>query len=133
MTAHICPECRNGKHVNCVGTAWDDDLDVAVDCECTHVTVVRTRPSWKQALLLPPLLFSGVYAVPLLGWFVGAWTLWFILAVAAFWTVAALREDVRRARVERVRAAETEATIRYIRSLPVEYVATQLGRMECER
>lgn len=23
----VCPECRAGKHVNCTGEAWDDELD----------------------------------------------------------------------------------------------------------
>lgn len=120
MTAHICPECRNGKCRNCVGTAWDDDLDVAVDCECSHVTVVRTRPlTWPTALGVSALAFAPMYAVPLLGWFVGAWTLWVILAVGGFWMVAGWRENVRRSRVERVRAECNAATLAYLRHRPL--------------
>ena len=29
-----CPECRNGKHVNCTGQAWDDAADAPVLCGC---------------------------------------------------------------------------------------------------
>lgn len=29
-----CPECVNGKHVNCVHVAMDPDTDLLVDCEC---------------------------------------------------------------------------------------------------
>ena len=35
MSGRICPECRQGKHVNCV-EAWDDLLDEPVDCACDH-------------------------------------------------------------------------------------------------
>lgn len=30
----VCPECRAGKHLNCDTTAWDNDLDAPVPCEC---------------------------------------------------------------------------------------------------
>lgn len=30
----VCPECAAGKHVNCVGQAWDNNLDRAVTCLC---------------------------------------------------------------------------------------------------
>lgn len=30
----ICPECAQGKHVNCDGTAWDNALDQEVPCAC---------------------------------------------------------------------------------------------------
>lgn len=30
-----CPECRDGKHGNCYGWGWDDDLDEAITpCPC---------------------------------------------------------------------------------------------------
>lgn len=34
MLHHLCPECTAGKHVNCVGQAWDLTLDKPVPCEC---------------------------------------------------------------------------------------------------
>lgn len=34
MDASLCPECGNGKHVNCTGWAIDED-DNVVDCDCT--------------------------------------------------------------------------------------------------
>lgn len=34
-SAH-CPECVNGKHVNCVGQALDPVTDALVPCTCTH-------------------------------------------------------------------------------------------------
>lgn len=30
----ICPECVAGKHYNCDGSAWDDELDEVTTCEC---------------------------------------------------------------------------------------------------
>lgn len=33
----ICPECRDGKHKNCDGTAWDFVADELVDCGCEVV------------------------------------------------------------------------------------------------
>ena len=33
-TAPINPECAQGKHDNCTGEAWDDDLDCLTDCLC---------------------------------------------------------------------------------------------------
>jgi len=29
-----CPECEQGKHINCDGTAWDYEYDVPVRCAC---------------------------------------------------------------------------------------------------
>lgn len=34
MSAPVCPECAQGKHPNCVGSAWDDTLDAPVPCGC---------------------------------------------------------------------------------------------------
>lgn len=34
LRGSICPECRNGKHQNCDGTAWDDVADEATACDC---------------------------------------------------------------------------------------------------
>lgn len=31
---HVNPECRDGKHLNCGGDAWDDAKDRLTDCEC---------------------------------------------------------------------------------------------------
>jgi len=30
----LCPECRNGKHPNCDGHAWDQTADAPAPCEC---------------------------------------------------------------------------------------------------
>lgn len=30
-----CPECAQGKCVNCTGHAWDDRTDALVACLCT--------------------------------------------------------------------------------------------------
>lgn len=30
----ICPECRDGKHRNCDGDAWDVQADELANCEC---------------------------------------------------------------------------------------------------
>lgn len=30
----ICPECAQGKHRNCDGTAWDDQADERTTCAC---------------------------------------------------------------------------------------------------
>lgn len=30
----VCPECAAEKHANCDGTAWDNELDCHVACEC---------------------------------------------------------------------------------------------------
>jgi hypothetical protein len=30
----INPDCLDGKHAACSGTAWSDDLDVLTDCLC---------------------------------------------------------------------------------------------------
>lgn len=32
--APVCPECRDGKHGNCDGTAWDDHEDAPASCSC---------------------------------------------------------------------------------------------------
>lgn len=29
------PECKQDKHSNCDGTAWDDDTDALATCRCT--------------------------------------------------------------------------------------------------
>ena len=29
------PECRDGKHPNCDGQAWDDDADELTACRCS--------------------------------------------------------------------------------------------------
>lgn len=34
--ASVCPECECGKHVNCDGTAWDDEHDCIGRCECAR-------------------------------------------------------------------------------------------------
>lgn len=37
MGDFICPECAQGKHGNCDGTAWDNQADVGVPCDCAEV------------------------------------------------------------------------------------------------
>ena len=39
MSGATCPECVNGKHGNCDGSAWDDAADAATACTCTHPIV----------------------------------------------------------------------------------------------
>lgn len=42
----ICRECREGKHVNCDGTAWSVTLDQSVECDCedlSHAHEVEDR------------------------------------------------------------------------------------------
>ena len=29
-----CPECAQGKHGNCDGTTWDNELDEPAPCPC---------------------------------------------------------------------------------------------------
>lgn len=35
-----CPECVQGKHGNCDGTAWDDERDCLTICSCMDVICV---------------------------------------------------------------------------------------------
>lgn len=35
MTAHIGPDCRDGKHPACDGRAWNNETDQPADCGCT--------------------------------------------------------------------------------------------------
>lgn len=35
-TRSVCPECEQGKHGNCDGTAWDDNADAETECGCRH-------------------------------------------------------------------------------------------------
>jgi hypothetical protein len=30
----VCPDCAEGKHGACVGSAWDDDTDSPAVCQC---------------------------------------------------------------------------------------------------
>lgn len=32
----ICPECRDGKHQNCIGYALDAATDIVGECQCKH-------------------------------------------------------------------------------------------------
>lgn len=32
----VCPECEQGKHSNCDGTAWDNEADAVVACGCAQ-------------------------------------------------------------------------------------------------
>lgn len=34
MSGAICPECRDGKHDNCNGDAWDMAADQPAACSC---------------------------------------------------------------------------------------------------
>lgn len=38
MSEHppVCPECVQGKHINCDGQAWDSRVDEITDCQCEH-------------------------------------------------------------------------------------------------
>lgn len=36
-TAHVCPECKEGKHGNCDGAAWCNAFDFQVQCVCAAV------------------------------------------------------------------------------------------------
>jgi hypothetical protein len=53
MTA-VCPECQQGKHQNCDGTAWDNQADAPGTCHCPdpshQVSSDQTwlRGSWMQ-------------------------------------------------------------------------------------
>lgn len=31
---NVCPECVNGKHTNCDGSAWNDEEDCLTSCQC---------------------------------------------------------------------------------------------------
>ena len=35
MPEAICPECDQGKCINCDGTAWNNELDIQVACSCS--------------------------------------------------------------------------------------------------
>ena len=30
----VCPDCTQGKHGACVGSAWDDETDSPAVCQC---------------------------------------------------------------------------------------------------
>jgi hypothetical protein len=40
-----CPECAQGKHANCDGTAWDDAADTIGTCECDTGDCSRGYPA----------------------------------------------------------------------------------------
>lgn len=42
-TTPICPECTQGKHHNCDGTAWDHDRDELAACRCGDYHALRCR------------------------------------------------------------------------------------------
>lgn len=44
-TSWVCPECEQGKHRNCNGTAWDFDADELVPCGCTESVCGQPRPT----------------------------------------------------------------------------------------
>lgn len=31
----LCRECRDGKHVNCDGVAWNEEIDAPDTCQCS--------------------------------------------------------------------------------------------------
>lgn len=33
----FCPECKAGKHDNCLGDAWDNERDMPTTCACWRV------------------------------------------------------------------------------------------------
>lgn len=43
---NICPECKAGKHSNCLGDAWDFEHDVPTVCDCwisSHIQSTETE------------------------------------------------------------------------------------------
>lgn len=62
----VCPECDQGKHRNCNGTAWDFDADELVACGCpdeAHLAerqIIRRRISTGLAMVA---LWLGVTAI----------------------------------------------------------------------
>lgn len=44
----ICPECEVGKHDNCDGRSWDNELDDYVPCPCEHGVPVTQLPGWHE-------------------------------------------------------------------------------------
>lgn len=43
MYEFICPECRQEKHNNCDGTAFDEGNDDFVQCECDCNALIRQQ------------------------------------------------------------------------------------------
>jgi hypothetical protein len=43
MNNRVCPECYQGKHVNCDGLSWDFAIDEYVVCPCYRVDHDKTR------------------------------------------------------------------------------------------
>lgn len=84
--------------------------------------------SWPLAIAAPALAFAPMYVIPLAGWFAERWVFIAVLALSLLWVGLAVWSDMKQDRVRRIREAETERTVAYIRSLPVEVVATELGR-----
>lgn len=43
LSRWVCPECVQGKHSNCDGTAWDFELDqlTACGCSCREEAIVN--------------------------------------------------------------------------------------------
>lgn len=39
----MCPECQQGKHGNCDGTAWDNHQDEPAPCACA----AAGHPNWN--------------------------------------------------------------------------------------
>lgn len=44
MSKPICPECRDGKHQNCDGTALDLETDLIVPCGCAIAGLTKEKP-----------------------------------------------------------------------------------------
>lgn len=54
----FCRECAEGKHVNCDGTAWSNELDGPAPCTCPDQShgdppfaraLVETRTEYREA------------------------------------------------------------------------------------
>lgn len=58
--ATLNPECQQGKHRNCNGCGWDEDIDEVADCPClchrpdavdpALVTRLHNDPDYQRAL-----------------------------------------------------------------------------------
>jgi len=50
MTVRSCPDCEQGKHRNCTGEAWDNDVDDFAPCPCGDlIHGSRSRDAREQA------------------------------------------------------------------------------------
>lgn len=62
MAAALNPDCRDGKHRACSGTAWDFDADETVACAC-HCHAAAVRLSEERHRRLVDALWDERYQV----------------------------------------------------------------------